>query len=99
MPHAEQFPYANKATADCGGSTGGQVGEPWPPDNQGRLQGVRFDQLRLSFGRIKDFTPVVDGQGASLFDLMSDCAPNAPVRFGMREMSHEPRHVGLYGPG
>jgi hypothetical protein len=78
MPHAELFPYTNKATADCGGSTGGQVGEPWPPDNQGRLQGVKFDQLRLGFGRIKDFTAVVDGQGASLFDLMSYCAPNKP---------------------
>jgi List-Bact-rpt repeat protein len=78
MPHAELFPYANKAMADCGGSTGGQMGEAWPPDNEGRLQGVKFDQLRLGFGRVKDFVPVVDGQGASLFDLMSYCAPNKP---------------------
>jgi hypothetical protein len=78
MPHAELFPYTNKAKADCGGSTGGQVGEAWPPDNEGRLQGVKFDQFRLGFGRVKDFVPVVDGQGASLFDLMSYCAPNQP---------------------
>ena len=78
MPHAELFPYTNKAKADCGGSTGGQVGEAWPPDNEGRLQGVKFDQFRLGFGRVKDFVPAVDGQGVSLFDLMSYCAPNAP---------------------
>jgi hypothetical protein len=78
FPHAEQFPYANKAKGDCGGSTGGQVGETWPPDNEGQLQGIKFDQTRVAFGRIKDITPFVDGQGVTLYDLMSYCAPNAP---------------------
>jgi hypothetical protein len=74
MPHAELFPYTNGAKKDCGGSTGGQVGEAWAPDNEGRLQGVKFDQFRLSFGRVSDFKPVVDGQPNSVFDLMSYCA-------------------------
>ena len=96
FPHAEQFPYANKAKADCGGSTGGQVGEPWPPDNEGQLQGVKFDQTRVGFGRIRDTTPLVDGQGVTLYDLMSYCAPETTSWLSARNWNRAFRTLADY---
>jgi hypothetical protein len=61
--HALSAPHADIA-GGCGGNQNGQVGEPWPTDNTGRLQGTKFF----------DGTPTVDGVGATLFDLMSYCA-------------------------
>lgn len=33
----------NHASWNCGGGTGGQVGDLWPPDQKGHIQGVGFD--------------------------------------------------------
>ena len=30
-------------TADCGGNSGGQIGEAWPPDNEGKIHGIGLD--------------------------------------------------------
>ena len=51
------------------GSSDGQVGEPWPPDFAGRLQGVLFDPATN--------TPTVDTDASQRFDLMSYCAPES----------------------
>ena len=41
-PHAERDTNPDPAIdTGCGGDTNGQVGEAWPPDNRGRLQGVK----------------------------------------------------------
>ena len=47
----------------CGGGA-----EAWPDDDEGRLQGTKFD-VRAGI----DSAPVVDSAGAPLFDLMSYC--------------------------
>jgi hypothetical protein len=56
-------------TPDCTGNSGGQIGEAWPPDNKGLLQGVGFD-LRNWTARILD-----EGHPAanSYYDFMSYC--------------------------
>lgn len=73
-------------TPDCGGNSGGQVGEPWGPDNEGRLQSVGLDRRSWDFGRpASDLSTYVEGydhsgirtadvsNGARYYDFMSYC--------------------------
>ena len=59
------------ASASCGAGAGGG-GEPWLPDQVGRLQGVEFDHTTGN-----PVTPVVDTSVQPQFDLMSYCGPGA----------------------
>jgi hypothetical protein len=57
----------------CGeDKTGVQVGEPWPPGNDGRLQGIGFHWLSERAGDYEFLPDVVDGNVE--YDLMSYCA-------------------------
>ena len=59
-------------TPDCTGNSGGQVGEAWPPDNEGRIQGIGFD-LRNWTARVLDENhPAL---GDYYYDFMSYCGP------------------------
>lgn len=63
-------PHSIDGTADCGGNSNFQVGEAWPPDNEGRIQGIGFD-LRTWPWRILD-----EGHPAAsskYYDFMSYC--------------------------
>jgi sugar lactone lactonase YvrE len=78
LPHADTGsgpnatgPHPN-GTPDCKGNSGGQVGEAWPPDNEGRLQGIGFD-LRNSTARI--LAAGHPKPGSSYYDFMSYCGP------------------------
>ncbi len=70
LGHALGAPHADFATAKadnpCGGNSDGQVGEPWPADQHGRLQGLRFDRTTGA----REY----DSAGLRLFDFMSYCA-------------------------
>ena len=83
LPHADtgSGPGATgphpDGTPDCTGNSGGQVGETWPPDNEGRIQGIGFD-LRNWTARILD-----EGhpQAAdTYYDFMSYCGPFGTVQ-------------------
>ena len=69
MPHAGRDLGGLFGATACRGSSDGQVGEPWPPDFTGRLQGVLFDPATN--------TPTVDTDASQRFDLMSYCAPES----------------------
>ena len=76
-PHADNLPATSPN--NCGGNVNGQVGEAWPPDQTGRLQGTAFGHSPANPG-----VPVVDENLATptllrraLFDLMSYCAAEA----------------------
>ena len=74
-------------TADCGGNTGGQVGEQWPPDNEGQLDNtVGFDRRNWNIYKtgslpstyVEGYTHTGDAtknplQGALYYDFMSYC--------------------------
>jgi hypothetical protein len=70
-------------TADCTGNSGGQVGEAWPPDNEGRIQGIGLDRRNWNIGRTGSLPQTVvegyDGVGNALanshyiYDFMSYC--------------------------
>ncbi len=80
--HAVGFPHADSdivlggifgaASSGCGGNSGGQVGEIWAPDGQGRLQGTGLERGRAGFFR-RTRTARVDSAATPLFDLMSYC--------------------------
>ena len=60
-------------TPDCGGNTLGQIGQAWPPDDRGLLQGVGFERTDVKLlrgSRGYRFRP--DGATA-YFDVMSYC--------------------------
>jgi hypothetical protein len=83
LPHADtgSGPDATgphpDGTPDCTGNSGGQVGEAWPPDNEGLLQGIGFD-LRNWTARILDAGhPKPD---SSYYDFMSYCGPFGSVQ-------------------
>jgi hypothetical protein len=64
-------------TPDCTGNSGGQVGEAWPPDNEGRIQGIGFD-LRNWTARILD-----EGHPTAAnfyYDFMSYCGAVGTVQ-------------------
>ena len=44
LPHPD-------GTADCGGNSNEQVGEAWPPDNEGRIQGIGLDWRNWTIGQ------------------------------------------------
>jgi hypothetical protein len=94
LGHVLGLPHASIA---CGGGSGGQIGEAWPPDQIGRLQGVEFDQ-----STVRPVRPVVDGAGA-LFDLMSYCGTEANLWLSPRNWNHAfstlRSYAGLPGVG
>ncbi len=57
-------------TGDCGGNSGGQVGEAWPPDNEGRIQGVGLDLRAWTLRILEENHP---GLGSTYYDFMSYC--------------------------
>jgi hypothetical protein len=73
-------------TADCGGNSGGQQGETWDPDNEGRLQSIGLDRRAWDIYRtgslpgtfVEGFdhagnpTAAAKG-GARYYDFMSYC--------------------------
>ncbi len=79
--HAYGAPHAGKniggivGDLSCGGDANGQVGETWPADNRGRLQGVRYDAA--SGDRVVDAEDVVANTQRPLYDLMSYCGGEA----------------------
>jgi hypothetical protein len=75
LVHADTAPHPD-GTPDCTGNSGGQVGEAWPPDNEGRIQGIGFD-LRNWTARILD-----EGHPLSAnryYDFMSYCTSGGSV--------------------
>jgi hypothetical protein len=62
------FLQAASSMNSCGGNDNGQVGEAWPPDNRGRLQGVKFDPATGN--------RFVDTATTAWYDLMSYCSTN-----------------------
>lgn len=68
----------------CGSNDNGQVGEPWPPNNDGALNANEFG---LDQRTPAPFRPIVagqTGQPATVFDFMSYC----PVGGGANETNH-----------
>ena len=73
ITHGFGRPHASNA---CGGGTGGQTGEPWPPDQVGHTHGVGFDPRTLSPlvpKGILGFDSLGNGQPAEYHDYMSYC--------------------------
>ena len=76
LPHADSdFVFGGifgGAASGCGGNSDGEVGEPWLPDGQGRIQGVGF----VRRPRLGSFTWSwrVDADASPVFDFMSYCA-------------------------
>ena len=70
------------ASTGCGGGADDQIGESWPPDQMGRLQGVKFDNTSSHLNNLR-VDPVVDGPSA-VFDLMSYCAPETSAWLSAR---------------
>jgi hypothetical protein len=79
LGHVLGLPHASAA---CGGGTGGQIGESWPSDQIGRLQGIEFDQSTA-----RPVTPVEDG-AVAVFDLMSYCGTEANLWLSARNWNH-----------
>lgn len=75
IPHAGKNIGGIVGDSSCGGDANGQVGEVWPADNQGRLQGVSYDAA--SGDRVVDADDVAAGTQRPLFDLMSYCGGEA----------------------
>jgi hypothetical protein len=76
-PHTDFCGSHPDGSPDCGGGSGGQVGEVWTPDNRGRLQGMKYTRaVTLTAGRglVDVGTPTLDTAAAPLYDLMSYCA-------------------------
>ena len=78
------------ADLTCGGNAGGQVAEPWPPDNAGRLQGTAAipssRRTRNSVVPITNYN--TDGSPNAWFDLMSYCAPENTAWLSGRNWNH-----------
>lgn len=80
------------ASAACGGGANGQVGEDWPPDQRGYLQGIGLDRAAASGGSTGPYRLIADPVQAprgvatdpdpalsgAAYDLMSYCAANNP---------------------
>ena len=79
--HVLSAPHAGQ---DCDGTrpTDPQAGEPWPPDNRGRLWGAKFDRTaggdKVTVDKSDGFlSDGFDVGHAALYDLMSYCAPES----------------------
>ncbi len=70
-PHAGVKLTGIGGDPSCGGDNNGQVGEPWPSDNAGRLQGVKFDPADGERTTDDDTTAARIQQ--PLWDFMSYC--------------------------
>ena len=78
LGHALSAPHADQV---CGGNSNGQVGEPWAPDNRGRLEGTKFIQPS-TLGRTNVKAVVeVDDPVFPRFDLMSYCSSNSDTSY------------------
>lgn len=58
-------------SADCGGNSGGQVGETWPNNNDGALDGIALDTRGPAPFSI--FANSAPGNANTRYDLMSYC--------------------------
>ena len=72
LGHALGLPHADTT---CGGNADQQTGEPWGPDNQGRIQGLGF--VRRPLPGYFTWSWRVDTDAAPVFDLMSYCPAGA----------------------
>ncbi len=70
-PHAGVKLQGLGGDPSCGGDNNGQVGEPWPNDQAGRLQGVKFD-AKTGERTVDDDLTVANIQ-QPLWDFMSYC--------------------------
>ena len=66
--------YGIGGDPSCGGDLNGEHGEPWPPADSGRLEGIAFDARN---GNRAVDRNVPDASGRPLFDLMSYCADDS----------------------
>ena len=84
LVHADTLPHPD-GTADCGGNSNKQVGEAWPPDNEGRIQSIGLDWRNWTIGQAGSLPQTVvegyDHVGKPLqssyyyYDFMSYCLP------------------------
>jgi DNA-binding beta-propeller fold protein YncE len=82
LSHADTTPHPD-GTVDCGGNSNGQIGEEWPPDNEGRIQGIGLDWRKWTIGKtgslpstvVEGYDPVGNPLQANYFyyDFMSYC--------------------------
>jgi hypothetical protein len=80
----------------CGGDLNRQVGEPWPPGDSGRLEGIAFD-ARTSTRAVDLDTPGTYGR--PLFDLMSYCANDDNSWLSARNWNQFVQAMGKLGDG
>lgn len=84
LPHADTMPHPS-GRPDCGGDSkntqppnGTQVGEAWPPDNEGLIQGVGFDRRAWDIYRTgslpRAFSDAYPAATDHYFDFMSYCS-------------------------
>ena len=84
LVHADTLPHPD-GTPDCGGNSNKQVGEAWPPDNEGRIQSIGLDWRNWTIGQAGSLPQTVvegyDHVGKALsanyfyYDFMSYCLP------------------------
>jgi hypothetical protein len=84
LSHADTLPHPD-GTPDCGGNSNKQIGEAWPPDNEGRIQGIGLDRRNWTSGQVGSLPSTVvegyDSVGNPLqsnyfyYDFMSYCLP------------------------
>jgi len=64
-------------TPDCGGNSNGQIGETWPPDNEGRLQSVGIDRRNWNIFQTGSLPRTIienyPATGNRYYDFMSYC--------------------------
>ncbi len=83
LVHAMGAPHAGVKLAgiggdpSCGGDNNGQVGEPWPNDQAGRLQGVASYPSSADRPRTADSDTPVPNASTPLWDFMSYCTGDA----------------------
>ena len=91
-----QVPITALNDGSCGeNATGRQVGEAWPPDFRGRLQGIGFSEATGK--RLRGSARYVirsDDVGVQRYDLMSYCASGSPL-----EDLHDPAARGAQSAG
>jgi hypothetical protein len=98
LGHADDAHPHPDGSANCGGDSNGQQGEGWPPDFEGRIQGVGLDLRSFSLFQAGSLpTTFVEGfdhsgnstsnplKGAKYFDFMSYCP--APAGSGLGSLA------------
>lgn len=95
MYHADTVLTDPVTNHKCGGNVYPQIGEPWPPDNAGRLQGVAFE-ARHTLATTTVETRV-DTDAHPLFDLMSYCPDNdSEAWLSARNWNHAFANLSAY---